>query len=68
MVELISQFHFLIFGMKELSTVFLFTYIDIGKELALVGALIYAFIDYLIVITLYLVLNIKKTNFFTKNF
>ena len=66
LVELLSQFQFLIFGMKELSTVFLFSYIDISKELALVGALIYTFIDYLIVITLYLLLNIKKMNFFKK--
>tara|TARA_B100000965_G_scaffold406839_1_gene449439 strand:+ start:4381 stop:5292 length:912 start_codon:yes stop_codon:yes gene_type:complete len=60
LVELLSQLQFIIFGMKELSTVFLFGYINISKELALVGALIYTFVDYLIVITLYLFLNAKK--------
>ena len=66
LVELLSQFQFLVFGMKELSTVFLFGYLDISKELALVGALMYTFVDYLIVISLYLFLNIKKINFFQK--
>ena len=66
LVELLSQFQFLVFGMKELSTVFLFSYLDISKELALVGALMYTFVDYLIVISLYLFLNIKKINFFQK--
>ena len=66
LVELLSQFQFLVFGMKELSTVFLFGYLDISKELALVGALMYTFVDYLIVISLYLFLNIKKINFFKK--
>ena len=66
LVELLSQFQFLVFGMKELSTVFLFSYIGISKELALVGALMYTFVDYLIVISLYLFLNIKKINFFQK--
>ena len=66
LVELLSQFQFLVFGMKELSTVFLFGYLDISKELALVGALMYTFVDYLIVISLYLFLNIKKINFFSK--
>ena len=66
LIELLSQFQFLVFGMKELSTVFLFGYLDISKELALVGALMYTFVDYLIVISLYLFLNIKKINFFQK--
>ena len=66
LVELLSQFQFLVFGMKELSTVFLFGYLDISKELAFVGALMYTFVDYLIVISLYLFLNIKKINFFQK--
>ncbi len=59
-VELLGQLQLFIFGIKELSTVFIFGYIDISKELALVAALVHTFVYYLTVITLYVFLNAKK--------
>ena len=56
----------IIFGMKEFSTVFLLSSFNIEKELALAGALIYLFLEYLVIITLYLVLNFNKINFLNK--
>lgn len=60
LVEFLSQLQFLIIGMKELSTVFLFTYINIPKETSLVGALVYVFVDYLIVISFYVFFGLKN--------
>ena len=59
-------FSFIIFGMKEFSTVFLLSSFNIEKELALAAALIYLFLEYLVIITLYLVLNFNKINFLKK--
>lgn len=59
-IELLSQFQVLIFGMKELITVFMFSFLKINAEISLVGALMYTFIEFLAVIFLYLILNFKK--------
>ena len=65
-IELLGQFSFIIFGMKEFSTVFLLSSFNIEIELALAGALIYLFLEYLVIITLYLVLNFNKIIFINK--
>ena len=65
-IELLGQFSFIIFGMKEFSTVFLLSSFNIEKELALAAALIYLFLEYLVIITLYIVLNFNKINFLKK--
>ena len=65
-IELLGQFSFIIFGMKEFSTVFLLSSFNIEKELALAAALIYLFLEYLVIITLYIVLNFNKINFLNK--
>jgi len=52
--------------MKEFSTVFLLSSFNIEKELALAAALIYLFLEYLVIITLYIVLNFNKINFLNK--
>ena len=59
-VELLSQFQFLVFGMKELSTVFMFSFFGIKTELALAAAIIYVFFDFLTILILYLVLSLIK--------
>ena len=58
LVELVSQFQFLIFGLKELSTVFLFSFLNFTYEQSLAGALIYTFTDFLAVICLYFMFNL----------
>ena len=63
-IELLGQFTFIIFGIKEISTIFVLDFIDVEKELALAGALIYLFVEFIVVITLYSVLNINKINIF----
>lgn len=65
-IELLGQFSFIIFGMREFSTVFLLSSFNIEKELALAAALIYLFLEYLVIITLYIVLNFNKINFLKK--
>jgi hypothetical protein len=66
MVELFAQFSFLVFGVREISTVYLLGFFNIEKELALASALIYLFINYLVIITFYASLNINRINFFKK--
>ena len=65
-VELFAQFSFLVFGVREISTVYLLGFFNIEKELALASALIYLFINYLVIITFYASLNINRINFFKK--
>lgn len=62
-IELLGQFSFIIVGMKELSTVLLLSFFDINKELALAAALIYLFLEYLVIITLYIIFNLNKKNY-----
>lgn len=59
-IELLGQFSFIILGIKELSTVLLLGFFDINKELALAAALIYLFLEYIVVITLYIIFNLIK--------
>lgn len=59
-IELLSQFQFLVFGMKELSTVFMFSFFSVKTELALVAAIIYTFFDYLTILILYLILSLIR--------
>ena len=66
MVELLAQFSFLVFGVREISTVYLLGFFSIEKELALASALIYLFINYLVIITFYASLKINRINFFKK--
>ena len=54
------------FGVREISTVYLLGFFNIEKELALASALIYLFINYLVIITFYASLNINRINFFKK--
>ena len=49
--------------MKELSTVLLLSFFNINTELALAAALIYLFLEYLVVITLYIIFNLNKRNY-----
>ena len=65
-IELLGQFSFIIFGMKEFSTVFLLSSFNFEKELALAAALIYLFLEYLVLITLFVALNLKRINFLNK--
>ena len=62
-IELFGQFSFIIVGMKELSTVLLLSFFNINTELALAAALIYLFLEYLVVITLYIIFNLNKKNY-----
>tara|TARA_Y100000816_G_C26104046_1_gene586057 strand:- start:398 stop:1333 length:936 start_codon:yes stop_codon:yes gene_type:complete len=62
-IELLGQFSFIIVGMKELSTVLLLSFFNINTELALAAALIYLFLEYLVVITLYIIFNLNKRNY-----
>ncbi len=62
-IELLGQFSFIIVGMKELSTVLLLSFFNINTELALAAALIYLFLEYLVVITLYIIFNFNKKNY-----
>jgi uncharacterized membrane protein YbhN (UPF0104 family) len=55
-----------VFGVREISTVYLLGFFNIEKELALASALIYLFINYLVIITFYASLNINRINFFKK--
>ena len=65
-IELLGQFSFLIFGMKEISTVFILSFIDIDKELALAAALLYLFSQYLVIISLLVITNLNKINYYIK--
>jgi hypothetical protein len=60
MVELFGQFSFLIFGMKEISTVLILNFFSIGKELALSVAIIHLFTEYLVVISINIILKLIK--------
>lgn len=60
LVELMSQFQFIIFGLKEMSTVFLFSYLNISHEISLAGALIYTFTDFIIVLILFVLFNLTN--------
>ena len=62
-IELLGQFSFIIVGMKELSTVLLLSFFNINTELALAAALIYLFLEYLVVITLYIIFKLNKKNY-----
>ena len=58
LVELMSQFQFIIFGLKELSTVFLLSFLDFDYEISLAGALIYTFTDFVVILVLFLLFNL----------
>jgi hypothetical protein len=60
LVELFGQFSFLIFGMKEISTVFILDFFSIGKELALSVAIIHLFMEYLVIISINIILKLIK--------
>ena len=62
-IELLGQFSFIIVGMKELSTVLLLSFFNVNKELALAAALIYLFLEYLVVIALYIIFNFNRKNY-----
>ena len=63
-IDILGQFSFIIFGMKEISTVFLLSFFNINNETALAAALIYLFIEYLVIITLYSSLSLSKISLF----
>ena len=65
-VEILSLFQFIIIGMKEISTVLILSQLEISKEIALAGAMIYLFIDYIVIISISVFINLKSYYFFLK--
>ena len=68
-VEILSLFQFIIIGMKEISTVLILSQLEISKEIAFAGAMIYLFIDYIVIISISVLINLKSYyQFLKKNF
>ena len=65
-VEILSLFQFIVIGMKEISTVLILSQLEISKEIALAGAMIYLFIDYIVIISISVFINLKSYYFFIK--
>lgn len=63
-VEILSLFQFIIVGMKEISTVLILSQLEVSKEIALAGAMIYLFIDYIVIISISVFVNLKSYYFF----
>tara|TARA_B100000795_G_C22767020_1_gene426144 strand:+ start:1306 stop:1464 length:159 start_codon:yes stop_codon:yes gene_type:complete len=49
-----------------MSTVYLLGFFNIGKELGLAVALIYLFIEYLVIITFYFILSLTQKGYLKK--
>ncbi len=65
-VEILSLFQFIIVGMKEISTVLILSQLEISKEIAFACAMIYLFIDYIVIISISILINLKSYYYFLK--
>ena len=57
-VDFITQFQFIVFGLKEFTTVYFSNFININHEVALVGALVHRVLDSFNIVFLYGIFNL----------